>query len=452
MRIVTGRWVFALGSAVFVATAVSCGDPVHPAQAGTEPPGGLAFERNAQLFEISHDFTPLPSSATCSVGGGLSQFVLPSGFVATLVASEPSFPDLPDMSTVNETGRDAGRYLYRTHEVAPNAGVSVTDLETGQTSVVARRADWERFDGIAWTPWGTILAAEEINPSPNNVPDPDFPNATAGLLYEIDPGTGVSHARPAVGARSHEGIRLDGRGNLYGISERAPGFIFKFVPDQKGDLSSGQLYALRLIEDLGDRTGWAEWAALDRAQVQINADAAAEAVGATGYSRPEDVETRWSTGSEAGSGQFLFVAVTGEDRVLAIELNAGAGSRRGQVFVSDYVRDGVNAPADFDLPDNLALDKDGNLFIAEDPGGSAPNKTLGDDVWVTRFDRSNPRRGLPAERFLSITDCQAEPTGIYFSRSGRSLFVNVQHRGGDGRDGAFAIQRISQIDFSPSAR
>ena len=41
----------------------------------------------------------------------------------------------------------------------------------------------------------------------------------------------------------------------------------------------------------------------------------------------------------------------------------------------------MNAPADFDLPDNLALDKEGNLFITEDPGGGAPTKTRGDDVW-----------------------------------------------------------------------
>jgi uncharacterized protein len=33
-------------------------------------------------------------------------------------------------------------------------------------------------------------------------------------------------------------------------------------------------------------------------------------------------------------------------------------------------------------------------------------------------------------RFASLADCSAEPTGIYFDRSGKSLFVNVQHAGG----------------------
>ena len=447
MRRLASRWVVALATGTALTAVASCDSVVTPAKnAGAVAP--LSFESRAADFDIRNGFTPLPSSAVCSVGGGLEQIVLPTGFVSTMVASEPSFPDNIDMNTVNETGNDPGRYLYRTHEIAPNAGVSLTDLETGETHIVARRNDWERFDGIVWTPWGTILAAEEINPSASNIPDPDFPAATAGLLYEIDPQSGASHARPAVGVKSHEGARFDAQGNLYGISERAPGFIFKFVADRRGDLSSGQLYALRLVQDLGDRTGPAEWVALDRAQVQINADAAAEAVGATGYARPEDVETGTSTGRDA-HGNFLYVAVTGEDRVLAIDLSAGPN---GRAFVSDYVRDGVNAPADFDLPDNLALDQNGNLFIAEDPGGGAPTKTKGDDIWVTQPDPANPRQGLPVQRFASITDCQAEPTGIYFSKSGRTLFVDIQHRGGDGRDGAFGIQKISNVDFSATAR
>ncbi len=440
------RWITAVATGTALTVVVACNDVVKPA--ADVGPTDLSFERNAADFDVSRAFTPLSSSAVCSVGGGLEQVLLPSGFVATLVASEPSFPDNADMNTVNETGRDAGRFLYRTHEIAPNAGVSVTDLETGETHVVAQRSDWERFDGIVWTPWGTLLAAEEASPAAS--PDPDFPDATAGLVYEIDPHTGGVHARPAVGSKSHEGMRFDFQGNLYGISERAPGFLYKFVADRRGDLSAGQLYALRLVEDLGDRTGWGEWVALDRAQVRINADVAAEAVGATGYSRPEDVETGASTGNVA-RGNYLYVAVTGEDRVLAIDLSAGRGDRRGQVFVSDYVRDGVNAPTDFDFPDNLALDKDGNLFITEDPGGGAPTKTMGDDIWVSQPDRANPGRGQAAQRFASITDCQAEPTGIYFSKSGRTLFVDIQHRGGDGRDGAFGIQRISNIDFTPPA-
>lgn len=56
------------------------------------------------------------------------------------------------MNTVNETGRQAGRYLYRTHEVSSNGAVSVVDLKTGEAKVIAQRADWRRLDGVRWTP------------------------------------------------------------------------------------------------------------------------------------------------------------------------------------------------------------------------------------------------------------------------------------------------------------
>ena len=45
-------------------------------------------------------------------------------------------------------------------------------------------------------------------------------------------------------------VELDPQGNVYGISETAPpvgGYIFKFVPDRPADLSSGQLYALKIV-------------------------------------------------------------------------------------------------------------------------------------------------------------------------------------------------------------
>jgi hypothetical protein len=322
----------------------------------------------------------------------------------------------------------------------------VTDLVTGVTSLVAQRADWERFDGIVWTPWGTLLAAEEVHPSA--LKDPTQLNAFGGHVYEINPQTGAAIVRPAIGSRSHEGLRFDKEGNLYGISETGPGYIFKFVPDHRNDLSSGTLYALKIVNDLGDRTGFAEWVKLDPAAILINSVDEATAKGATGYNRPEDVEIGTSTGDDNRGDHTLFVAVTAEDRVLAIDLKPSGGAP-GQAFVSDYVRDGFNAPSDFDFPDNLALDKAGNLYITEDPGGSsATGKTIGDDVWFAPFNAASSAHSQPIQRFLSITDCDAEPTGIYLSPTNKTLFIDVQHRGGsDPRDLSIAIQRFSNVEF-----
>jgi secreted PhoX family phosphatase len=239
-------------------------------------------------------------------------------------------------------------------------------------------------------------------------------------------------------------MRFDPQGNLYSISETNPGYVYRFIPDRPGDLSSGQLYALRITHDEGDRTGEAEWMPLDRATVQVNADAAAAAVGATGYDRPEDVELATSTGNaRAGGANRLYVSVTEpeETRVLAIDLREpSGGSGHDTAYVYDYVRRPGNAPDGFEWPDNLALDSSGNLYIAEDPPS---NPGRGADIWAAEPPRAAGQH-LPASRvvrFASLTDCASEPTGIYFAK-GESprLFVNAQHRGGDGIDEAVEIR------------
>jgi uncharacterized protein len=209
-------------------------------------------------------------------------------------------------------------------------------LRSGETRVLAQRADWERFDGIVWTPWGTVLAAEEVITAA--VRDPAVPEATAGLVYEffIDPTNpgqlktddprddvapfddGVA-VRPALGSKSHEGLRFDKRGNHYGISESNPGAIYRFVPDHKGDLSDGTLQALRTANG---HDGEGSWVDLPDEEARTNAQAAAAALGANGYNRPEDVETGQSTGVDRNNGDnTLYVAITGTDEILAIDLS-----------------------------------------------------------------------------------------------------------------------------------
>ncbi|HEY9229557.1 MAG TPA: alkaline phosphatase PhoX [Gemmatimonadaceae bacterium] len=439
------RFLVGLAGTVFVACAPDVA--VAPSDDYRAP-----FESGLLLDLVnggeSVPFTALASSAACVAGGKAEQIVLPQGYSQMVVGKEgPGFLDLADMITLNENGPQKGRYLYRTHEMGSNAGVSVTDLETGESRILAQRADWERFDGIAWTPWGMIIASEESDPSAAK--DPTLPTAVGGHVYEINPTTGAAQVRPAVGARSHEGLRFDKQGNLYGISESSPGYIFKFVPDRRNDLSAGQLYALKIVQDQGDRTGYGVWVALDRNAVVLNSQAEATAKGATGYVRPEDLEIGTSSGDDKAGNDILFAAITGEDRVLAIDLDP-KGGEKGQVYVSDYVRDGVNAPADFDAPDNLALDQRGNLYITEDPGGTASSgKKVGDDVWFAPANAASKAQSLPIRRFFSITDCDAEPTGIYVSPSGKTLFVNIQHRGGsDPRDLTMAIQRMKDVSFS----
>ncbi len=426
LRVATGM--------LLVSAAAACDDADRLVEPG---PSSTSSSATHGQFK----FTPLPASAVC--GPSTEQpFLLPPGYAQTVIAREGDGGtlDLWDMNTQNETGSQAGRFLYRTHEIGSNGQVSVTDLETNVTRVLAQRADWERLDGIAWTPWKTILVAEETTNS--TLKDPTLPAARAGHVYEIDPETGAAVLRAAIGSRSHEGLRFDSQGNLYGISESSPptgGYLFKFVPARRGDLSSGQLYALKVVVPTGDRTGEASWLPLNTAAASLDSDAEATRVGATGYGRPEDVEIFTSTGN--GGGQTLYVTITSENRVLGIDLREPAGGREHATgFVYDFVRAGMNAPMDFTSPDNLALDKAGNLYIAEDPASNP----VGADIWVATSGRGGQHQ--PAEstvRFASLPDCAAEPTGIYFDKRGWGLFVHVQHRGGsDPRDLAIRIERV----------
>jgi uncharacterized protein len=439
-----------LGGAALCFTA--CADDVPTAVSALVPSFAA---RSAGLGGRGFEFTPLASSFACAVPGGdpVNPVSLPSGFAQTIIATEPQFADAIDMNTQNENGPQAGRYLYRPSEGSISE-VSVTDLQNlgpNSTKRFAFRADWESLDPIVWTPWGTLLVAEEANVA--GKPDPDYPTAKAGLVYELYPSASdpsvLDHlvARPALGSKSHEGMRFDKQGNLYSISERNPGYIYKFTPHVKGDLSSGQLYVLKVTSPTGDRTGEAEWVPLDANAVKIDASAAADAVGATGYNRPEDVEIATSTGNVRGSINTLFVAITGlaapvDNRIIAIDLREpNGGSTHTTAFVSDYVKVGMNAPAGFSMPDNLALDPAGNLYIAEDPGGSFATKQNGDDIWLARPGTGPRSAASSVERFGSLTDCDAEPTGLYWERGGDRLFVNVQHRGGDRLDKAVAIGR-----------
>jgi hypothetical protein len=379
-------------------------------------------------------FEPIAGSAYGQASSTWTEpFVVPDGFEQTLVADETTLDiygnnvdDLTDMNTVNETGIRAGRYLYRTHEVGSNGAVSVVDLETGQAKVIAQDLGWRRLDGIRWTPWGTVLFAEET---------------TGGRLFELflDPAdpTKAAHVehQAEVGILRHEGIEAAGSGTVFVIDELNGGSIYKFVPSRRGDLSDGQLYALKLtglsdaeqkwnMATYDDKVGSFEWVALNMTQAVVDADAASNAVNATEFGRPEDVER---------IGTTLYVANTTEDRVIAINLSVQT--------VSSFVEAGLNVPDEdqdaevtgFNSPDNLAQGPDGRLWIVEDNDYS--------DIWVADRDNDHDGAADDVSLFASLKDVGAEGTGIYFGKDPKTLFVNVQHPDKALADGTWTIGR-----------
>ncbi len=345
-----------------------------------------------------------------------------------------------------------GRYLYRTHEVRcgapwaiylncadfPGGSVSVVDLNTGKASVLVLDPNYQAVDGIRWTPWGTILIGEET---------------TGGRLFEIvldksDLTKGTVYERPAAGRMAHEGIAIDRDGAIYmvdewrGLSAPCPdgslpcgGGVYKFVPSMPGDLSSGALYVLG-VSGGEYNTGPARWLGpIDAATARQSGSAA----GGASFQRPEDLEI---------IGDTLYVAVTEgppgehgkelfEGRVLAINLMS--------MRVSNFIQPGANVPVEKGRPgeqgfetgmdnvDNLATTPDGRLMIIED---NVPS-----DIWVADLDHDGDGQADNVWLFASLSDPEAEGTGIYFGKDPKILFVNVQHSKIKDGDGTWAITK-----------
>ncbi|MCG8063085.1 MAG: PhoX family protein [Candidatus Thiodiazotropha endolucinida] len=420
----------------------------------------LAFSGLAESDGIDgFNFTPLDASANSADWKPASPWKVPKGFKQRVVSDETDLNiydggrnDWHDMNTVNETGPEKGRYLYRTHELRnPNSqpeggSVSVVDLKTGETRILVQDSGYDALDGIRWTPWGTILFAEEI---------------TDGRLFEIfledDRMTAKRVVdRAAVGRIAHEGIDLDPDGNLYVIDEHhgrtsgcngdvpCGGGVYKFVPDVAGDLSAGALYALKV--NGRDGVGQGEWVGpIDPLNVRESGSAA----GGQSYQRPEDLEIIGDTLYVAITegprdtkvdrrGRLVFTSELYEGRVIVIDLHT--------LQVTNFVKPGVNAPVEigkpgeeghrsgFDSVDNLAEAPNGDLVMIEDNNPS--------DIWFASQVTNAFGASRSVTLFASLTDPGAEGTGIYFSpEDPDTLYVNVQHSAADDGDGTWAISR-----------
>ncbi len=52
------------------------------------------------------------------------------------------------------------------------------------------------------------------------------------------------------------------------------------------------------------------------------------------------------------------------------------------------------------------------------------------DVWVAVAGGGSQLAAAQTVRFASLTDCSAEPSGLYFDRAGSALYIHALHRAG----------------------
>jgi secreted PhoX family phosphatase len=443
----------------------------------------LVSPLSAQAADTLFDnFTPLTSSAGPIPVGG-------PGEATPITLSSPNFTQktiadrttqntlVPgsnsgnwDMITANETGPDAGRYLFMPYETS-TGGVQRIDLHdpnynTRTTTIVAPGTQgFVAGDASWWTPWGSYLTAEESWGT----------GSTKGRLFEItNPTTATANGanfvqRSVIPRVSHEGLAFDNGLNLYFIDELNGGSLYKYssnavingaLSDINNDtfidgndfFSAGQTFAMKVgnggqFEGTNSPaiTGAFTWEAITNStggaisgvstvlgdgSIDGRATADNASVKATGYNRPEDLELQNLAGN-----QLIYFTTTDSD----IDNNGGTGTSR--VYNFNVTTNTVNLFADANTTDlatglavggalrssdNLAIDAEGNIYIIEDRNGGVDN-----DIWFAKDinkdgDLLDAGEGLA--RWASNGTQGSEFTGLYFDKFNSNVaYVNIQH-------------------------
>lgn len=403
-----------------------------------------AFALGNTLFD---DVAPLTGANTpIPVGSPLeatNALLLPAGLSQQSLLSRSDInPDLSllstgrawDMIDSNRSGPDAGRYLFFPFEPSNQAGPNTasgamrydTLTGTGTTIVAVGTQNWQRGDASRWAPWGGWITGEEnFNPGA-------AASAPTGRLFEVtDPvtsGAGSAHLEQRnnlIPRVSHEGLAFDNLNNLYFVDENGSGSIYKFESANpnatNGDdfFAAGTTYAMKVgAGGNQSASGSYTWEVLD----PFDADGrrAADNVGATGYSRPEDLELMTLASGE----QALVFAATGTHDVWTLNL---AQNTVNQFVTRDTIDIATGAAVGnlLSSPDNLAIDADGNIYIIEDQGaGSA-------DIWLAK-DLNGDGIAEYIQRWAAMQVTGAEPTGLFFDPFNPNVaYVNIQHPGSD---------------------
>ncbi|PJZ52848.1 PhoX family protein [Leptospira adleri] len=308
--------------------------------------------------------------------------------------------------------------------------------------------------------WNTILSCEEnvewvIEPC-------KLPNETHyGWVIEVDPfdpkSTPVKHT--ALGRFSHENAALvlspDGKLVVYMGDDAKDQFVYKFISKNSYDpslgagnsslLEEGILYAANfekgtwipldletneLLRNSKLENGKARFSS--QADVLVYCRDAARICGATPMDRPEDIEIHPIDGT-------VFIAMTNNDSHgnlfgQIVRIQEKSGNHAGLEFDFEVFAAGGRASG-FAAPDNLAFDKQGNLWMVTDVSQKSLNlsvyKKFGNNGMFV-IPTAGPDSGK-AFQFASAP-IGAELTGLWFTPDEKELFVSVQHPGETTKD------------------
>lgn len=258
------------------------------------------------------------------------------------------------------------------------------------------------------TPSGSWLSCEETFETNNT--------KRHGYVFEV-PSSATTFVTPvpltAMGRFNHEGAAVDpNTGYVYMTEDRSNGLFYRFVPNQRSNLSAGGvLYALKITGSSGinTTTGFpkntpraVEWVKID------TPDPATDTVRTQGYNKGA---ARFSGGEGIfyGSGYVYFTC------------KSGGSSGEGQIWRYSPTNNSVelyiepNNSGVLDNPDNIVVFPNRDIFLCED--GSGTDYVLGITPSGTLY------------KFAKNALNTSEFAGACFSPDGQTMFVNIQTPG-----------------------
>jgi len=317
--------------------------------------------------------------------------------------------------------------------------------------------------------WGKFDKRFDINATPHEF-------NRFGWVVEIDPYDPASmpKKRTALGRFRHEAATIVAKPGAPVVSylgdDQPFQHIYKFVssrPFMAGNaaanadiLDEGTLYVARFADD-----GTGEWVPLvhgegplttangfeDQGDVLIDVRKAAKLIGATETDRPEDIETdpitsrtyvaftggvsdRKETGPASPRapnlrGHIVEILAPGEDgnrdhaaAKFTWDILLMGGHPQAEASSKGRYGEGISDAGYFAMPDNLAFDPLGRLWIATD---GSDEIGLADGLWACCV--TGPERAVTRHFFSCPRG--AEMCGPCFTPDGTTLFVSVQHPG-----------------------
>jgi hypothetical protein len=387
-------------------------------------PAGFSYREVSRTGETMDDGFPVPG-----LHDGMAAFPGPGG-TTILIRNHELSPNSPD----SPFGPDGALLSQvpdgRIYDRRCTGGTTTLVYDTTAGQLVRHHLSLTgtiRNCAGGPTPWGSWVTCEE---SVLRAGD-DGRERDHGYAFEV-PSTADGLVVPvpltAMGRFNHEAIAVDpASGAVYETEDRANGLVYRFLPDERGNLQAGgRLQALVVREQPGVDTANHEstlirpgqplevdWIGLDNVEApDDDLRTRGQALGAATFSRGEGI---WFAGG------WIYFAAT-----------SGGQSEGGQIW--RYRPSEVEGtPEESDAPGTLELFAEPNDRTILDMADNISMAPFGDLIICEDGPDGNFVRGLtPEGEIYSIAHnvrSATEFAGAVFSPDGSTLFVNSQQEG-----------------------